>query len=97
MPRDVTSILMGDPGSSPRRSPRVEEKRAELVPGKCAQGRARATALLAQAANAPIGWEARGVSLYIAHKILLRAKDCGKVMAYQRLPETKSYVVRRVA
>lgn len=96
--RDVTAILMGDPGTSPRRAPRPDERRKDGAQGVVHEGRLRVTSWIAQVRAAPVGWEARGVSYYAARKAWLYGRDHGLTIEYWHMPETDNlYGVRRTA
>lgn len=100
MPRDVTAILMGDPGTSPRRAPKPEERaewKRELGPCSITQGRQRSVELIMTFTCAPVGFETRVKAFYHARKVWLWGQSNGVKIEYENVPGTDHYVVRRVS
>lgn len=97
--RDVTAILMGDPGTHPRRHPtpeqRVEYKR-ELSTGIITNGRQANNELIERFAQAPVGFETKVKAYYHARKVWLWGQSVGVTIEYEHVPGTEHYVVRRL-
>lgn len=97
--RDVTAILMGDPGTSPRRHPKPEERveyKREVSTGVITNGRQVNRELIERFAQALPGFEVKVRGYYHARKVWLWGQSNGVRIEYENVPNTDHYVVRRV-
>lgn len=98
--RDLTAILMGDPGTSPRRHPTPEQKseyKREVSTGVITNGRQANRELIERFAQAPVGFELRVKAYYHARKVWLWGQSNGVKIEYENVPNSEHYVVRRMS
>lgn len=98
--RDLTAILMGDPGTSPRRHPTPEQKseyKREISTGVITNGRQRNNELISIFRRAQPGFELKVKAYYHARKVWLWGRSEGVTIEYENVPQTEHYVVRRMS
>ena len=94
--RDITGILMGDPGSSPRRpASEIERRRALPVDHPAGMG-AKTAEWSKQLHETQVGWTLRGVTAWGVNKAQAWGRANGAEFRSTAIIGTKFYIIERV-
>lgn len=94
--KDVTGMLMGDPGSSPRRNASEIERRRALPQDHAAGIGAKTSEWSKHLHETQVGWTVRGVTAWGVNKAKAWGRAHGAQFRSTAIIGTKFYILERV-